>query len=399
MFETLQPVPPDPILGLTEEFNQDKNPNKINLGVGIFKDESGRTPTLETVRTALARFVDANAPMTYLPIVGAPAFGKLVAELVLGADSAVLAEGRARTAHTPGGTGALRVAADFIAAQKPRPTLWMSQPTWANHGAIFGAAGLETKSYPYYDAATQGLDFSAMASALSKAGRSDVVLFHACCHNPTGIDPTAEQWVELAAIQQKRGFVPLFDFAYQGFGTGLSEDAAGVRAFAGAKEMLIASSFSKNFGLYNQRTGALTFVGPTSDATNTGFGHIARAIRSNYSNPPAFGGALATTILGDAELRAAWEMEVSSMRTHIHKMREALVLGLKNAGADRDFSFFARQRGMFSFSGLSDEQVSRLRSEYGIYIVKGGGRMNVAAVSSSNVGYLSSAIAAVLKSA
>ncbi len=399
MFEQLQAVPADPILGLTEAFNQDPNPNKVNLGVGIFKDSEGRTPTLKTVLTAQKRFVDAGAAMTYLPILGAPAYGKLVAELVLGRDSELLKAGRTVTAHTPGGTGALRVAADLLASQGPKPTVWMSTPTWANHGAIFSAAGLATKGYPYFEPKHQGLDIDAMCAALAQTGPSDVVLLHACCHNPTGIDPTLDQWHRLAEVQKERGFVPLFDFAYQGFATDLEADAAGLRALAGAKEMLIASSFSKNFGLYNQRTGALTLVGSNADTTRIAAGHLSRAIRANYSNPPAFGGALVTTVLSDPELRAEWEQEVVAMRSHIHTMREAMVAGLRAAGAGRDFGFLAKQRGMFSFSGLSDEQVDRLRERYGIYVVKGGGRMNVAAVTPDKVTYICNAIAEVLRAA
>ena len=395
MFDKLEPAPPDPILGLTEAFNLDKNPNKVNLGVGVFKDASGGTPILATIREAQKRFLEASAPMTYLPIVGSAAYGESVQQLVFGRDSAVLVDKRARTAHTPGGTGALRVAADLFAAQNPRPTVWMSSPTWANHAGVFGAAGLETQSYPYYARASQGLDFDGMAAALAKLGPGDVVLLHACCHNPTGIDLSPEQWNTLAALQSKRGFFPLFDFAYQGFAEGLTQDATGVRAFAEAPEMFVASSFSKNFGLYNQRTGALTFVGPNAARADVTFGHLKRTIRSNYSNPPAYGGALVSTVLGDPELRARWEQEVTGMRSHILAMRKALVSGLKEAGVDRDFGYLVSQRGMFSFSGLSDSHVETLRERFGIYIVKGG-RINVAGITPANVRYLCESIATVL---
>jgi aspartate/tyrosine/aromatic aminotransferase len=334
--------------------------------------------------------------MTYLPIAGAPAYGERVQELVFGRGSAVIAEKRARTAHAPGGTGALRVAADLLAAQDPRPTVWMSSPTWANHAGVFGAAGLKTQSYPYYDRATQGLDFDGMAAALAKLGPTDVVLLHACCHNPTGIDPSPDQWKALAGLQTRRGFFPLFDFAYQGFAEGIPQDAAGVQSFAEAPEMFVASSFSKNFGLYNQRTGALTFVGPNAARADIVFGHLKRTIRSNYSNPPAYGGALVSTVLGDADLRARWEQEVAGMRSHILAVRKALVSGLKDAGVDRDFSYLVTQRGMFSFSGLSDDHVAALRERFGIYIVKGG-RINVAGITPGNVRYLCESIATVLK--
>jgi aspartate aminotransferase len=304
-------------------------------------------------------------------------------------------EDRSRTAHTPGGTGALRVAADFLAVHGGRPTVWMSQPTWPNHGSVFQAAGLATQSYPYYDRATQGIDFAGMVACLSRLGPNDVVLLHACCHNPSGLDPNAEQWKALSELQRKHGFVPLFDFAYQGLGRGLEQDSEGIQAFSGASEMLIASSFSKNFGLYNQRTGALSFVGQSSDAADLAFGHIKRAIRALYSNPPAYGGALVVTVLGDPALRTMWRGEVDAMRARIADMRGALVRGLEEEGVERDFSYLTEQYGMFSFSGLSDVHVNALREHFGIYIVKGG-RINVAGITPGNVGYICKSIATVL---
>jgi aspartate/tyrosine/aromatic aminotransferase len=396
MFEKLEPAPPDPILGLTEAFNKDPRPEKINLGVGVYQDATGRTPTFASVREAQKRLLEANASMTYLPIVGSVAYGNAVRDLVFGADSEIAQSNRSRTAHTPGGTGALRIAADFLAAHGDRPTVWLSQPTWPNHNGVFQAAGLPMQTYPYYDRATQGIDFAGMVACLGRLGPKDVVLLHACCHNPSGLDPSAEQWTALAELQRKHGFFPMFDFAYQGLGRGLEQDSQGLQAFSQAPEMLIASSFSKNFGLYNQRTGALSFVGQTSQAADLAFGHIKRSIRASYSNPPAYGGALVTTVLGDPVLRGTWRGEVDAMRTRIAEMRAALVHGLRAEGVDRDFSYLTQQYGMFSFSGLSDAHVAALRDRFAIYIVKGG-RINVAGITPGNVGYICKSIATVLK--
>jgi aspartate aminotransferase len=396
MFERLQPAPPDPILGLTEAFNKDPRPEKINLGVGVYQDATGRTPTFASIREAQKRLLEADVSMNYLPIPGAPAYANAVRDLVFGAESRVVQDNRSRTAHTPGGTGALRVAADFLAVHGGRPSVWLSQPTWPNHNGVFEAAGLSVQSYPYYDRATQGIDFAGMVACLSRLGPKDVVLLHACCHNPSGLDPRREQWQALAELQRKQGFFPMFDFAYQGLGRGLEQDSEGIQAFSGAPEMLVASSFSKNFGLYNQRTGALSFVGQTPEAADLAFGHIKRSIRALYSNPPAYGGALVTTVLGDPALRATWRAEVDAMRARIAEMRVALVQGLAAEGVDRDFSYLTEQYGMFSFSGLSDVHVDALRDRFAIYIVKGG-RINVAGITPGNVAHICRSIATVLK--
>jgi aspartate aminotransferase/aromatic-amino-acid transaminase len=331
-----------------------------------------------------------------MPIPGSEEFGQCVRELVFGPSHKVLSAGRARTAHTPGGTGALRVAAEFLRRTSPDATVHLSDPTWANHKNIFSAAGLTLASYPYYDAETHGLDFEAMASALGEVPAGDVVVLHACCHNPTGVDPSAEQWQRIASIAAERGFLPLFDFAYQGFGEGLEADAVGVRAVAEkVDEMLLASSFSKNFGLYRERTGGMTLIAASPEQADGAFTHVKAAIRSNYSNPPAHGGAIVTTVLTDAPLRDQWEGEVAQMRERIHEMRRLFVQTLKDKGVQRDFSFIERQSGMFSFSGLTREQVDRLREEYSIYVV-GSGRINVAGMTAENMDRLCEALAKVL---
>lgn len=396
MFERLEMAPPDAILGLTEAFKADPNPEKINLGVGVYKDAANKTPVLDSVKKAEERLLASQASKSYMPITGDSGYGAAVREMLFGADHEILQNRRAVTAHTPGGTGALRVASDFLAKHYPGATVWVSEPTWANHPAIFEAAGLKVKAYPYYDAAAKGLDFETMINAIGSIPEGDVVLLHACCHNPSGIDPDPAQWAAIAACMRERKLLPFIDFAYQGFADGLEEDTAGLRAFCvpGA-EMLICSSFSKNFGLYCERTGALTLVAADEDTAQKAFSQIEKSIRANYSNPPAHGGAIVTTILADPELRALWEKELAEMRDRINGMRRLFVDTLKANGVDRDFSFITRQKGMFSFSGLDKDQVARLRKEYAIYIV-GSGRINVAGMTGDNMDRLCTAIASVL---
>ncbi len=396
MFENLEMAPPDAILGLTDAFKADARPEKINLGVGVYKDEQNATPVLQSVKRAEELLLKGETSKSYLGIPGSPAYGVCVRELLFAADHEIVTTGRAQTAQTPGGTGALRVAADFIHTKFPGASVWLSNPTWANHNAIFESAGLTVKTYPYYDAANKCLDFAAMTAALEGVPAGDVVLFHGCCHNPSGMDPDAGQWAALAKLTLEKGILPLFDFAYQGFGSGLDEDAAGLRQFCTAgRELLICSSFSKNFGLYNERVGALTLVGATAEAAASAFSHVEKAIRSNYSNPPFHGGAIVTTILSDATLRAEWIGELDAMRGRIRSMRESFVQTLKDKGVAQDFSFIASQNGMFSFSGLNPDQVKTLREKDAIYIV-GSGRINVAGMTPENMGPLCDAIAAVL---
>ena len=396
MLESVQAAPPDAILGLTVAFREDPRPEKINLGVGVYQDEHGKTPTLQCVRIAEQQLAEAAGVKSYLPISGDPEYGEVVRQLTFGADHEIVHTKRSAFAHTPGGTGALRVAGDFIAANFPQATLWMSDPTWANHPNIFSAAGVPQKKYPYFDKVTNGLDFEAMLAAIKKMPAGDAILLHGCCHNPTGIDPTAEQWTHIADAVYERGLLPILDFAYQGFADGINEDAAGLRAFArpGA-ELLVCSSFSKNFGLYRERVGALTIVCPKADQVPAVQSQLNRVIRSNYSNPPAHGAAIVNTILRDSVLREQWEAEVATMRQRINGMRQQLVDALASQAVPGDFSFITQQRGMFSFSGLTKEQVEKLREKHAIYIV-GSGRINVAGLTPGNIERVATAIGEVV---
>ena len=394
MFEKLEMAPADLILGLTEVFNKDTHPNKINLGVGVYKDEAGNTPIMNCVRKAEKILVETEKTKTYLPIPGAPAYSKAVQELVFGKGSKIFAA----TAHTPGGTGALRVAGDFLKKFKPYAKVWVSDPTWPNHNGVFGAAGLPVGKYPYYDSQSRSLNFAGMLASMKAMSPGDIVLLHACCHNPSGIDLTAEQWKQIAAAVRENELFPLVDFAYQGLGRGLEEDAEGVRILAAAiAEMIVCSSFSKNFGLYNERVGAITIKGATQETVDKAFSHVKIVIRQIYSNPPSHGGAIVATIMNSPELRKEWEGEVAEIRQRIKQMRELFVTTLKAKGVKQDFSFLTHQYGMFSFSGFNDERVKALREKYGIYIV-GGGRINVAGMTKANMDTLCTAIAEVLKS-
>ncbi len=397
MFDQLTPAPPDAIMGLTDTFKKDPRSTKINLTIGVYKDASGQTPVLTAVKKAEEKLLKTETTKSYLPIEGAPDYGAQVQELVFGKGHEIITSGRAVTADTPGGTGALRVAADLLHMLKPGTTVWLSEPTWPNHPGIFEAAGLKVKTYPYYEPRAHAIDFDGMVKALEGAHEGDVVVLHACCHNPTGIDPTPEQWHTLAALSHSKKLMPFFDFAYQGLGDGLDEDARGLRLFAGFPgEMLVSSSFSKNFGLYNERTGALTLVARSKDAAQTSLTHVRRAIRVNYSNPPAHGASIVTTVLSDPALRTEWDAELKAMCKRIHEMRELFVSTLKAKGVKRDFSFLTRQRGMFSYSGLTKAQVDELRDQHGVYIV-GSGRINVAGLTKSNMEPLCTAIASVVR--
>lgn len=396
MFEPISMAPADPILGLTEAFQNDPRAEKVNLGVGIYKDEAGKTPILATVKEAEKRLLHDEQTKSYLSISGLPAYGVQVQQLLFGEQHQVVTAQRARTAQAPGGTGALRVAADFLVRQAGAKTIWVSNPTWANHGNVFSAAGLEVKSYRYYDEASHGLDFDGMMTELKQVKAGEVVLLHACCHNPTGIDPTFAQWQAIAELAKNAGWLPLFDFAYQGFARGIEEDAEGLRMFAEqVPELLVASSFSKNFGLYNERSGAVTLVAGDSSTADKAFSQMKKLIRGIYSNPPAHGAKVVSTILADQQLHQQWIAEVTAMRERIHAMRSLFVKTLAGKGVDRDFSFIEQQNGMFSFSGLDKAQVARLKDEFGIYIV-GSGRISVAGMTRNNMDILCSAIAAVL---
>ncbi|MFD2180362.1 amino acid aminotransferase [Veronia pacifica] len=396
MFEKIIPAPADPILGLTDQFKADTRDSKINLGVGVYKDESGNTPVLATVKKAETLLLEKETTKSYLSISGTVEYGLAVQKLLFGQNAELIAQKRAQTAQAPGGTGALRLGAEFIKRQLGDVNVWISNPTWANHLGIFAAVGLETKQYGYYNAETKSIDFDAMLTDLHQAEAGDVVLLHGCCHNPTGVDPDAAQWQQLADLCLEKSLLPMFDFAYQGFASGVEEDAAGLRAFASqCPELLVASSFSKNFGLYNERVGAFTLVANNAEQANAAFSQIKSIARVIYSNPPAHGSAVVTEILNDPTLRAEWEQEVADMRSRIKDMRELFVSTLKDNGVDTDFSFIERQNGMFSFSGLTKEQVNRLKDEFGVYIV-GSGRFNVAGMTRSNIAPLCKAIASVL---
>jgi len=399
MFEAIAPAPPDAILGLTEAFNADPHPEKISLAVGVYKDEHGKTPTLHCVREAEARLARVGGTKSYRPIDGAATYGAAVRGLLFGADHALLAANRAVTAQTPGGTGALRVAADYLHQLHPDATVHLSEPTWANHNGIFSAAGVPTRGYPYFDAKTNGLAFDQMIAALEQVPAGDVVLLHACCHNPSGVDPTPDQWDKIATTLASRGVAPLVDFAYQGFARGLNEDAEGLLALAArCDELLVCSSFSKNFGLYNDRVGALTVVAGSADAAAAVLSHVKRTIRTNYSNPPAHGGDIVETVLADDALRSQWLEELARMRDRINGMRARLAAALDARGLTLpggDNQFITRQYGMFSFSGLDKQQVETLRNEWSIYVV-GNGRINVAGLTEDKIDRVCDALAAVL---
>ncbi len=396
MFTQLEMAPADPILGLEEAFKKDPNPRKVNLGVGVYKDESGSTPIFEAVKKAEQIILAQEKTKNYLPINGSPEYAKAVQNLVLGADTPILSAGRATTVHTPGGTGGLRVAADFLKKVKPDAKVWISSPTWPNHPNIFRTAGLAVETYPYYDSAANRLGFETMLNAIQQIPNGDVLLLHGSCHNPTGSDPTPAQWAQIAEVVTARKLLPLIDFAYQGLGEGLRQDAAGVEILAAAApELLIASSFSKNFGLYNERVGALTLVAENTTAASAALSHLKICVRVNYSNPPAHGANIVTTILQTPELQAAWQAEVATMCQRIQQMRRLFVQGLAAEGVQRDFSFIESQHGMFSYTGLNKEQVKTLREQYSIYMVETGGRINVAGMTPANIPVISKAIAAV----
>lgn len=396
MFDSISPAPPDPILGLTDAFQADPNPDKINLGVGVFKDEEGRTPILKSVKEAEQRLLSYETSKSYLPISGSPAYAKGVAGLLFGEDHEVVTSGRLAVAHTPGGTGGLRVGADFLKKFRPDAAVWVSSPTWANHIGVFAAAGFPVREYAYYDPETKGLHFEEMCEDLRRIPAGDIVVLHVCCHNPSGVDPTPEQWIRIAEIADKAGWFPFFDFAYQGFGTSVEADRAPLLLFAErGLEFVIAGSCSKNFGLYNERTGSFSLVAGTAEQAEHSFSHVKTTIRTNYSNPSRHGGAIVETILTDPDLLRMWRGELDGMRDRIHQVRTNFVDRLSSLGVPVDFSFIREQKGMFSFSGLAPEQVTLLRERHSIYIV-GSGRINVAGISSSNLDRLCEAVVEVL---
>jgi len=389
-------APADPILGLTETFKADPHPDKINLGVGVYQDATGKTPVLESVKAAERRLLENEHSKSYLSIPGVPELATHTQTMLFGADHAIIRDARAKTAQTPGGTGALRVAADFFLRAAPNARVWISNPSWANHRAIFEAAGFSVEDYRYYDKASQGLDHAGFTADLERMQSGDIVILHGCCHNPSGIDFSPVEWQAIAAQAKSKGLICLVDFAYQGFGEGLDEDRAGLHILLDAGlSVLIASSYSKNFGLYNERIGALTVVESDANEAINAFSHMQAAIRAIYSSPPAHGGKIVATILGDDMLKAQWIQELADMRARIKAMREAFVSGMAARNAPVDFDFINHQKGMFSFSGLSQAQVLKLREDNHIYIV-GSGRINVAGITPANLDPLCDAIAKVL---
>lgn len=395
-FSEVPLAPADPILGLTDAFNTDTNPNKVNLGVGVYQDGTGKVPVLQVVREAEKIWYEKEDSKSYLPIDGAPAFRKEVQALLLGADSPIIAQGRAVTAQALGGTGALKIGADFLRRFLPNEEIYISKPSWENHRALFESAGFEVKEYTYYSPEKFGLDFEAMRADLTSLPNGSIVLLHTCCHNPTGSDPTPEQWQEIVEISKSKGFVPFLDFAYQGFGAGIHEDALPVRLFADANiPFLISSSFSKSFSLYRERVGAFTIVTADADEAKRVTSQVKRVIRTNYSNPSSHGAQVVALVLSDATLRKKWEAELTEMRERIQKMRTLFVERLNGLGVKRDFSFIKEQNGMFSYSGIQLDAVRRLRSEFGIYIVDSG-RICLAAMNEKNIGPICDAIAKVL---
>lgn len=396
MFNSLIAMPADPILGLLTQYREDTHPQKVDLGVGVYKDPTGVTPILSCVKKAEKFRLDTETTKVYIGPTGSPQFNTLMTELAFGANHSAILANRIRTVSTPGGTGALRVAGDFIKRCNPNAVLWVSDPTWANHIGLFEAAGITVKTYPYYDYDSKSLKFDEMLAALSQVSPDDVVLFHACCHNPSGMDLITEQWDKVVALTKEQGFTPLIDMAYQGFGDGVDIDAYGVRQMAAAVDnMILCSSCSKNFGLYRERIGSCSVIAKDANTANVAQSVLLYVVRCLYSMPPAHGAAIVETILGSAELKQEWLDELKVMRDRINGNRAILVDKLKANGVDRDFSFIARQKGMFSFLGVNPEQVARLQKEFSIYMV-GSSRISIAGISEDNVDYLAQSIAKVL---
>jgi aromatic-amino-acid transaminase len=397
LFSAVELAPRDPILGLNEAFNADPRPTKVNLGVGVYTNEEGKIPLLRAVREAEKARVEAALPRGYLPIDGIAVYDAAVQKLLLGESSPLIAAGRVVTVQALGGTGALKIGADFLKRVEPNAKVAISDPSWENHRALFESAGFEVVAYPYYDAATHGVNFPAMLDALNSYPAGTIVVLHACCHNPTGVDLSEAQWKQVVEVVKARGLVPFLDIAYQGFGDGIQEDAFAVRLFAEAElNAFVSSSFSKSFSLYGERVGALSVITTGKDEAARVLSQLKRVIRTNYSNPPTHGGSIVAGVLATPALRATWETELGEMRDRIRAMRTGLVERLKGAGVARDFGFVNAQRGMFSYSGLNAAQVDRLREEFGIYAV-GTGRICVAALNMRNIDTVANAIAHVLK--
>jgi aromatic-amino-acid transaminase len=396
ILKNVEMAPRDPILGVTEAYHADPNPNKVNLGVGVYCDDSGKVPVLQSVRRAEQMLAEKPLPRNYLPIDGLKAYDQAVQALVFGADNDAMRAGRIVTVQTLGGTGGLKVGADLLRRIDPDADIWISDPSWENHRALFEYAGYKVNAYPYYDAPSHGVDFDGMVAALERLPAGAITVLHACCHNPTGVDLSAEQWERVIDAVNARGLVPFLDLAYQGFAEGIDADASAVRRFTErCPVVFVSSSFSKSLSLYGERVGALSVVTQDADEAARALSQLKRVIRTNYSNPPTHGGQAVTTVLTTPELRALWERELGEMRERIKTMRRQLVEKIRAIRADFDFSFVVRQRGMFSYSGLSREQVRRLREEHSVYAIDSG-RICVAALNSHNIDYVARSVASVL---
>ncbi len=398
IFAAVELAPRDPILGLNEAFAADTRAEKVNLGVGVYYDDNGKIPLLGAVRAAEKARLEAMPARGYQPIEGPAAYNSAVQNLLFGAGSALVSSGKVITIEALGGTGALKVGADYLKRLLPQAKVYISDPSWENHRALFESAGFAVETYPYYDAASRGVDFAAMKATLATLAAGSIVVLHACCHNPTGADLSDEQWNEIVAVCRERQLVPFLDMAYQGFADGIDADAVAVRAFSASDlQFLISSSFSKSFSLYGERVGALSIITASKEEAARVLSQVKRVIRTNYSNPPTHGGAVVAAVLGSPELRQMWETELAGMRDRIRAMRTGLVEQLEAEGVTQDFSFVVKQRGMFSYTGLSAAQVERLKNDFGIYAVSTG-RICLAALNSSNIGYVAKAIAQVVKS-
>jgi len=396
VFETLSALAPDPILGLSAAFKQDPNPNKIDLGVGVYKDELGKTPILDSVAKAQEILLASETSKVYITPQGNQGFINGMLDLLLGEDASALSDKRVAAVQAPGGCGALRILAELLMRVNPNTKVWVSDPTWANHIPLLGDAGLALHTYPYFDKETASIKFDEMMECLSKASADDVVLLHGCCHNPTGADLTKEQWQEVAALAQKVGFLPFVDIAYQGFGDGIQEDAYGLRLLVDSlDEVIVAASCSKNFGLYRERVGLAAIVCKNESTKNIAQSQIQSVARGIYSMPPSYGGALVDIILNNTELTALWTREVDDMRNRMSELRAMLVSNLQKQGADKDFSFINSQKGMFSFLCIPPEQVQQLRKDYAVYFVDSS-RVNIAGINHNNVEALAQAIAKTL---
>jgi aromatic-amino-acid transaminase len=398
IFAAVELAPRDPILGLTEAFNADTRSTKVNLGVGVYYDDNGKIPLLQAVKAAEKARLDTQPPRGYQPIEGLGAYNQAVQNLLFGADSSLIKDGRVVTVEAIGGTGALKVGADFLKRLNAGATVYISDPSWENHRALFESAGFPVETYPYYDAATRGVNFDGMKAKLNSLPAGSVILLHACCHNPTGADLSDAQWLEVVAACKEKGLVPFLDMAYQGFADGIDADAVAVRAFsASGLQFFVSSSFSKSFSLYGERVGALSIVTASKEESGRVMSQVKRVVRTNYSNPPIHGGAVVAAVLSNPELRQQWEDELAGMRDRIRAMRISLVEKLKAKGVTQDFSFVAKQRGMFSYTGLTAGQVEVLKNDFGIYAVSTG-RICLAALNSKNIDAVVDAIAAVVKS-